>query len=243
MLTTSDYRNSHLDPQKGVEYHQKFSKNPHRTMIWEIEKTVLDDILRTFFTDTKIRHLDFACGTGRIIEHCQSRASESVGVDVSESMLDVARGRLIDCELLNADITCNDVLKDKKFNLITAFRFFPNAQDELRKSASASLVSHLASDGYLVFNNHKNYSSLSYRLGRLLSGRDLGEMRESEVREMLSWSGLTIVRTYHMGVIPSTDKYRVAPIPLLGRAERFLSRFASLRSLATNVIYVCVRTK
>ena len=236
-----DYRDSHKAPSKGLEYHAKFSRNPHRSMIWEMEKSALDNVVVELFEGNWYRHLDFACGTGRIIEHMQGRAAESVGIDVSESMLAVARSRLTDAELLQADITCSDVLGSRQFNLITAFRFFPNAQDELRSSAIAGLVRHLSDDGYLIFNNHKNYSSLSYRIGRILARRSLGEMRESEVHEMVRGAGLKIVRVYHMGVVPSTDRYRIAPIPVLHWLEKKLAKVKMLRSLSSNVVYVCRR--
>lgn len=237
----ADYRDSHQNPKKGVEYHAKFSKNPHRSMIWAIEKTVLSNLVASLFNGVPFRHLDFACGTGRIVEHLRAQAQLSVGVDVSESMLVVARSRLPDCELINADITRADVLGGRKFDLITAFRFFPNAQDELRRDAIGRLVDHLDSNGYLVFNNHKNHSSLAYRVGRILTSRPLGEMREKEVEEMLTAAGLRVVCTYHMGVIPSTDKYRIAPVRVLDWFERRLAKLPSLRSLASNVVYVCSR--
>lgn len=236
-----DYRDSHKAPNKGLEYHAKFSKNPHRSMIWEMEKSALDDVIGELFGGRTYRHLDFACGTGRIIEHLQGRAAESVGIDVSESMLAVARPRLASAEFLNVDITCGDVLGDRQFDLITAFRFFPNAQDELRRGAIAGLVRHLSPGGYLIFNNHKNYTSLSYRVGRFLTRRPLGEMRESEVKEMLQDAGLKIIRVCHMGVVPSTDRYRIAPIPVLHWMEKKFAKIKILRSFASNVIYICCR--
>ena len=40
------------------------------------------------------------------------------------------------------------------FDLVTSFRFFGNAQDELRSSALAAINRHLRPQGYLIINNH-----------------------------------------------------------------------------------------
>jgi len=120
----TDYRNSHLQPGKGQAYHDKFLNNPYRKMVWELEKRILDEILSTFYKDIKIYHLDFACGTGRILHYLAGRVSCSVGVDLSPSMIEVASRNNKTSEIIQTDITRNDVLGERKFNLITAFRFF-----------------------------------------------------------------------------------------------------------------------
>ena len=121
----------------------------------EILKGVLDE----YFAGKEVHHLDFACGTGRIIEFMSGHTTESTGVDVSPSMLAEARGKGIDARLIEADITDSDELAGETFNLITAFRFFLNAEPELRASAITALGKRLAPDGVLVFNNHHNSGS------------------------------------------------------------------------------------
>jgi len=135
----TDYRNSHLQPGKGQAYHDKFLNNPYRKMVWELEKRILDEILSTFYKDIKIYHLDFACGTGRILHYLAGRVSCSVGVDLSPSMIEVASRNNKTSEIIQTDITRNDVLGERKFNLITAFRFFPNAQPALRVEAMQAM--------------------------------------------------------------------------------------------------------
>ena len=64
------YRNSHQNEGKGESYHKSFKELPYRSLIWHIEKNYLTKILSKFFIkETQINHLDFACGTGRIIAH------------------------------------------------------------------------------------------------------------------------------------------------------------------------------
>lgn len=236
-----DYRDSHKHVGKGESYHSQFSKNPYRALIWEMERSVLDVILRKYLSRTRLRHLDFACGTGRIVEHFKDVATTSVGIDVSESMLKVARERLAGCEIINADLTRSDILGERRFELVTAFRFFPNAQADLRRCALERCVAHMSVAGYLVFNNHKNYTSTVFALGRLLGRKDLHEMKSTEVASLVEAAGLEIVETYHIGVIPATDRYRLAPIWLLRPIERVLSKFRIFSRLAFNTIYVCRR--
>lgn len=237
----TDYRQSHLQKNKGQTYHSQFSNNPHRSLIWEMEQNVLSSIRCHYYANRKISHLDFACGTGRILGHFEKDASVSVGVDVSASMLEVVRKSLPQSEIIEADITKDNVLGDRKFNLITAFRFFPNAQDSLRQEAMAQLVKHLADDGFVVFNNHKNHTSTTYRLARMLRrGGDVG-MKMTEVKELLSESGLKIEKIYHIGVFPSTEKHMWIPRFMLSALEKLFSSCNIFRNLALDLIFVCKR--
>jgi len=156
-------------------------------------------------------------------------------------MLEIARSRSERAELIECDITRSACLQGRSFDLITAFRFFPNAQPNLRSEALEILASLLTEEGYLVFNNHLNASSLMLRLARMLrASRGLG-MTENEVRELVGSAGLRIVARYHLGVAPSNERVMVLPRTLLEPIERFASRWRALHPLAQNIIYVCQR--
>ena len=234
-----DYRDSHLAPGKGASYHKVFTDNPHRSMVWELERKALDDIVRRFYADRPVEHLDFACGTGRILQHLADRAGVSVGVDLSPSMLDVARTNVPSAEFIEADITKSDVLDGRKFNLITAFRFFANAQRELRMEAIYSLVRHLAAGGHIVFNNHRNRSSLLFRLARLLRRATNEGMSGQEVNEIVAAAGLRIEKTYHIGLMPATENHLLLPRPLLRIVERAASRAPCAKGLSQDIVFVC----
>ena len=167
-VSTTPYTDRHKG--RGPDYHATFSPdvNPYRSMVWRLEQRALNDILRNHLVPGKIAHLDFACGTGRILEHFQGNVASATGVDVSSSMMEIARKVAPGAELIEADLTQRDVLGERRFDLITAFRFFPNAEPELRRAVSSVLARHLASQGVLVFNNHKNRNSLPRRISRLL---------------------------------------------------------------------------
>ena len=148
-----DYRFSHMCPGKGRSYHSSFQNSAHRSIIWALEKQILNDIMSYYFSNRHvIAHLDFACGTGRILEYLQNKVKISVGVDISSEMLGVARNNLKACRLIEADLTKNDVLRNEQFDIITAFRFFPNAQPDLRKEVIGCLVTHLKKDGLIILS-------------------------------------------------------------------------------------------
>jgi SAM-dependent methyltransferase len=239
----ADYRLSHLAPEKGESYHATFLRNPYRRMMWGLEKTALDDIRRRFLGGRELRHLDFACGTGRVLAHFAPDARATVGIDVSPSMLAIARRESPGSEILEADLTERDVLGDRTFNLITAFRFFPNAQQALRDAALGALVRHLDRDGVLVFNNHKNLASLRYRLSRRLGRGGVEGMRPREVRELVERGGLEIARTYAFGFTPASEERPLVPAALLNVLERALTRCPAIRGLGENIVFACRKTE
>ena len=169
-MSFSSYRDSHCG--KGAEYHESFSQLPHRKVLWNLEKAVLTRIIREFARGRKFRYLDFACGTGRIIGHVSKYSCVATGVDISESMLEVTRNHLPGVELIHADLTRDDRLGARQFDLITSFRFFPNAEPALRLEVMDVLSRHLAPAGRLIFNNHKNDKSLAVRVATALGRKD-----------------------------------------------------------------------
>jgi predicted TPR repeat methyltransferase len=216
-----------------------FFENPYRSLVWEFERAILDRIFSAYYAGHDVHHLDFACGTGRILMHFEDRTRISVGVDLSPSMLEVTRMNSKNSDLLQADLTREDVLGDRKFNLITAFRFFPNAEPELRFEAMEVLVKHLDDNGYLVFNNHMNLGCFRYRLARLLGRGGNKGMSITDVKELLAKNNMEIVRTYHLCVFPASENHMLLPRSILRHIEGALARCPVFRNLAENVLFVC----
>ena len=203
MSTPVLYENSHKDPGKGVAYDSHYETEPWRRFLWERERRVLDAFLREYCNGREIRLLDFACGTGRLTSFLEDRVFSAVGVDVSPAMLEVARNKLKRTEIIEANLIERDVLTGREFDLITAFRFFLNAEPGLRKMALAVLASHLAEDGYLVINNHRNRSSplvLARLFYHRLAGGTCHFMSMAEMKRLVEGAGLIIERVYPVGV-------------------------------------------
>jgi predicted TPR repeat methyltransferase len=232
------YRQSHLT--KGKSYQATFSKNPRRRITWEIEQRILDTLFERYLSHRKVNYLDFACGTGRILQHLEGRVASSTGVDLSPEMLKIAQSRTSHSKLHQGDITQDQSLCNSKFDLITAFRFFPNAEQSLREDAISRLASLLRSDGYLVFNNHRSTNFLRNRIARLVSGGNRGNrgMSPKDVHKLIQEAGLEIIDFYHTEVVPDSDSQMFYPRWLVEIAERILARLPAA-CLAHNIIYVC----
>ncbi len=237
-----DYRKSHLHPEKGATYHAEFTKNPYRSMVWTFEKKVFQKILNSYFEGVEINHFDFACGTGRILSYFGNSVKKSTGCDISPSMLEVASENNKLAQIIQADLTKNNVLNNEKFNLITAFRFFPNAEKELRMDAMQVISRHLDDNGYLIFNNHKNTDSTRNRLARLFGRVNFQGMSNVEVDVLLKENNLEVVETFSLCIFPSSEKKSLLPIWLLQLVEQTLSYFSLFKNYGENIVYLCRRS-
>jgi ubiquinone/menaquinone biosynthesis C-methylase UbiE len=233
-----DYRLSHLAAGKADRYDLSFIADPWRAYLWRGEQDVLARVLRRHFPDAPANHLDFACGTGRILSFLRRRVGRSVGVDVSAEMLGLAAAKVPHVRLVRADITRSDVLGDETFDLITAFRFLANAQEQLRVKALRALARHLSPRGRLVLNNHKNRSSLLYRLGRLMN-KHTRTLSHRHLCQLLRQAGLEIIQAYPLGILPATDTHMLLPAWAHRAVDAALARGPLGIDLAQDIIYVC----
>lgn len=231
------YRDSHVG--KGRDYHDLFASNRHRRMMWAWEQSIISQVIDGL-AQPALRHLDFACGTGRVLKFVSSRATHSTGVDVSETMLEIARSASPAAEILNADLTQADRLDRREFDFITAFRFFPNAEVELRREAMTILSQHLSAEGVLMFNNHLKMGSAAHIAERLIGRDRKRRMTHAEVVDLVTGAGLKIFRVWTHGCLPMTERFTPLPSALLGPIEDFCSRLPILRPLAQNWVYACV---
>ena len=240
------YTESHKYAGKGAEYEQYYQTQAWQRFLWTREQEILLKILEKNFADRDVHLLDFACGTGRITALLEKRVKTSTGVDVSGSMLAIAREKLKRTQIIEADITVQNVLKPRKFNLITAFRFFLNAEPELRTATLRALVEVLDEDGYFVFNNHRNWSSpwtkLAYAYHRRKNPEGMfNVMSIREMEELVQGVGLEIVELYPVGFFHPP---RVPVSVWLNRAiDNIAGRFAFPRRFSESPIAVCRRRR
>lgn len=239
MQAMIDYRLSHLASDKGQIYDQRFCEYGWRQYLWQREKQALRKILYDYFSFEPISCLDFACGTGRILEFLRPRVTECTGADISPSMLSLCRKKLPDAELIEGDITQKDIFNGRLFNLITAFRFFANAQQSLRKEVLKALGRHLTDDGILIFNNHRNHSNLLFRAARLFDRR-IQTLSHSEILSLIDQTGFVVDKVYAYGVLPGHDKIWLSfPESWCYAADWFAEKTGLDRWLGQNLIYIC----
>jgi len=238
------YTESHKYESKGAEYEQYYQTQAWQKFLWSREQQIILKILEKYFAGADVHLLDFACGTGRIAGLLESRVKTSTGVDVSGSMLAVARKKLKRTQIFEADITAENILKPSKFNLITAFRFFLNAEPGLRRGAIRAIVDLLDDGGYLVFNNHQNLGSpwtklLYWRHRRKNPEGIFNVMSIHEMEQLAGAAGLEIIEIFPVGF------FHPPKVPVsysLNRAiDCIASRFTCLNQFCESPIAVCRR--
>lgn len=234
---TQNYTESHVG--RGADYDDGFASLPVRSLMWEMEQEVLHDLVaRTGARSV----LDFACGTGRITEVLARELPDAdvVGVDVAASMLAVAQTRVPTARFLNADGTdLGALVPDGTVDLVSAFRFFPNADPPLRAAATAAITTAVRPGGFVVLNNHRNFWSSSYVARRLRPGADAPGALNSQVVDPFLERGFTVVERRSLGVLPQSDeRMYVGPQRLALRLERRLRRLARSHTAGTNTIWL-----
>ena len=243
MASGVDYRDSHTSPDKGTSYARDFEELNYRRYLWTWEQGVLRDVVARLSADVpSIDYLDFACGTGRIVGLLEDLVSTSRGVDVSDSMLDVARQNTAKSQLTRVDITTDNPFEKQSFDLITAFRFFLNAQQPLREQAFRSLAKLLKPGGQFVFNVHMNDSCTLAKLVRTkrrLRGQDprgFNTLSRESVNQLAEQSGLGLARTYHRGVVPIIKESTRIPMWSIHPIESLASKVRGLESWSRYVV-------
>lgn len=241
MKTTDDYRLSHL--QRGETYDAYVNDTPFDAYMAEWERRHVSAIVARLFPDRVPRYLDFACGTARVTATVAAHSRETVGVDISAGMLEVARRRLPEATFHECDIT-RQPLELGQFDLISAFRFFGNAQDDLRDEALRALVPRLAPGGFLLFNNHRNPRAL-YALLNRATGGTLGSMdlHHAKMRRMLDRHGLAIRELHPIGTWMWRSALMGSCRPDSPEAEARERRFSTplLAGLAPDAVVVAQR--
>jgi ubiquinone/menaquinone biosynthesis C-methylase UbiE len=240
-----DYRDAHTAPSKGINYEKTFIVFKYRKYIWDWEKEILKKIFIKYFSDkTNIKYLDFACGTGRIISFLEKDISESIGVDISDSMISIAQANVKRSKIIKVDLTKTNIFNENYFDLITAFRFFLNAQPELREDVLNVLSKSLKDEGYFVFNIHLNKTSIYSRIIHLIRkinnlSFEINTMSIKQVSHMVEKAGLEIITTYHFAIIPIIKENTKIPILFIDPFEKFSSKIPCLRYFSRYLIFVC----
>jgi predicted TPR repeat methyltransferase len=238
-----DYRLSHAGNGSWSDgYDDKlFSPGSYDFHVWQQEKRLLTELIGKW-VHRRHRYLDFACGTGRILAHVEPHFAMSVGLDISWSMLTQARSKIRNAILVCGDATRVPELLSGTFDCITAWRFFLNAQPELREQAMAFLASKLASaESVLMFNVHGNrHSSRCFMIAlNRLRGQRHNTMSFAEVQELVERHGLEIVEWHGVNFLDKAF-YNCMPNGLWRIIETLLSPLKKwLDKFSVYFVFVC----
>ena len=232
-LNHLNYTTSHYN--KGENYHEKFEKFIGRKIIWNLEKKIIGE----FIKNKKItNHLDFAAGTGRIAEFLQNDVSTQCLLDSSEKMLSHAKKILNLNQTTFIDKDFTKIELKKKFDLITAFRFFPNAEILLRDKAMKFISEHLNEDGILIMNNHYNFWSIPLFISRLTFRSDGFGMTHGEIIKLIKKNNLELIQFKSVGVFTKNEKKTIIPWFIISKLENFIYKKFSNHKIGYNVIYL-----
>jgi SAM-dependent methyltransferase len=237
----TDYRSSHLAPDCASKFDGHYTSGRGRLYWQNFEKPYLEKLFARLGKEYPGRYLDFACGTGRILQLGFPHFIESVGIDVSEVMLAEARRKVPGARLIQADVMINppDV---GTFNVITLFRFILSAEQHLREGVLRWLRSVIASDGVLVLNNHLHRWSvlgIIHKVDNVIHGRRGAPPADKDVEMLLQRCRFRVFERYGFGVIPPWRNRRLFPsIPLL-YLEHLAGKSKTLQNYAKDRIYLC----
>jgi len=246
-MATIDYR-SEFQTDAGA--YEKVTQSKHIRLIYELEKQVLCRYFPRVNSHNKDL-LDFACGTGRWTQFLENYFQTTTGVDISAEMLERAAQKCTQAEFVHGDITAADVdvLGDRQFDVVTAFRFYKNAEDRLREEATRAIAKHLKPGGLLIFDLHLNSFSLvgmlasllrTFGLARVLGAGTLTVRTISlrTIRRLFQDSPFEIVDYYGTGLLPGRSNYTLLPETLLYPIESSVTQRKILRAMAYNILVV-----
>ena len=237
-----DYRETHKGKGSWAEGYDQVLFNPesYDYLMWQRERRVIDDLIEKWATNFE-KYLDFACGTGRVLSHLESRFVHSTGIDISPDMLSQAKSKIKKAELICGDATQNPDLIDGTFDCITAFRFFLHAQQALRDEAMDFLAGRLRdTSSILIFNIHGNrYSTrLPVVLIDRLRGKQNSDMSVSDVYALTARHGLEIVDQRGINFLDKSF-YNYMPKGVWRFADNALGKISWMKNHAVYMIYVC----
>jgi SAM-dependent methyltransferase len=209
--TRDDYRNSHATMGAVTDYIRTHEVGYYAALWRKIEKPLVQATLRELGGPQK-KCLDFACGTGRITAIAADHFAEVVGVDVSALMLASAHGA-DNVRLHQIDITRQSL--GETFDVVTAFRFFLNAEQQLRREALDAVRKHLKKDGRLVCNIQMNATSPCGVASRIANqipfSRKRNTMSSAELSALLNRPVSRSSASPPMAICPGrADCYRVS---------------------------------
>ena len=234
------YRESHLGNNRGKLYDERYDRGADRFYWHNFERPLLRKLFFRLSENHDGRYLDFACGTGRVLNTAASYFHYALGIDVSKDMLAEARNKCPHADLKLRDVTV-DRLQLEPFDVVSMFRFILNAEPDLRVKALEWIRSVIKPDGVLVINNHRNKWSLRGMrsvLGNLRRNKHVNVLSDRDVKKLLKQCGFAVKKSYGFAFLLC---HKCLPMPrgLLRVVESVLIRIPGLQRVAQYRIYLC----
>jgi len=231
----------------------EYAPGSYSNWIWELQRPYVQrEVEAVRQQRSRIRLLDFACGTGRVLSFVENLAEESIGIDISAEMLRLAAAKCRKSTLIEGNLAENLSLVTGPFDVITMFRFILNAGPEL--SVAILRILHpmlLASHGRLICNVHGNSRSLrrfalaAHRSSQASQSAQPGEsppmleqMSPRQIEDLFRQTGYRIISAYGFGLFPRIC-YRGAGSSLFKACDRMAAGSTWLKWVSTDLLFVC----
>jgi SAM-dependent methyltransferase len=246
---SGNYSARFQEKSAAAEYDAKeYGAGSYSSCIWDMQRPVLEKIVADFRRTQPgpVRLLDFACGTGRVVASLEPLVDTAEGVDISENMVEVARGKCPQVKLQAGDILSQPEMLQPQYDVITCFRFLLNVEPELRGRVLKRLREVLRPDGLLLVNVHGNSHSLRHpailwrrwRERTQKTNAMLNEMSPAETEKLLRASGFQVVRRFGFGMLPPTI-YRTPLRKLAVAVDESVAGESWLKAWAIDTLFVC----
>ncbi len=233
------YSKSHIGCNIGTSYDKKLN-NKFENFIFEIEKKIIKKIIKKYYNGKISNFLDFACGTGRITKIIDKYSKLTIGVDISRDMLKIAKKKYKNIKFLNKNISKTKI--NKRFDLITAWRFFLNAEYKLKKEILLRLRDLLKENGYLIFNIHMNRSSIIgfqfFIRKKIFKQKVINTMSIYDIKKLLKQTKYKLIEIYPLAYFPGRLNTLFLPKKILLSIELWLTNKKSFRGLAKDLIVI-----
>ena len=163
-----------------------------------------------------------------------------MGVDVSESMLEVARSKCPELKLVCQDITQESL--NRNFDVITAFRFFRNAEPGLRLAALTAIHDHLQTDGYLIANIHGNPFApgvIALKAKSLFKRIPANSISSRHFTRLLEQNGFEIVERVNYSYLPRFSSFFPRWYArLMGPVEKICKSIPIIKGMSESTLFV-----
>lgn len=247
--TPVSYNDEFVDPTQAQKYEDSvYAKTSHSSLLWDIEKTQLDELLARY-VPAGGRHLDFACGTGRVAGHVVSEDRPVTAVDISSAMVAIGRSVRPGPEYMTGNILDDDFFGELKalgpFDSLSAFRFILNADRSVVQPILGRLAQLLTPHGVAIINNHGDTRSMKaapHLLGKLTGTKNdetetaVGNyLTPAQALGLFDNAGFEVVDTRGTGVVSG----RIMDVIGYDKLRDLEARAAStpLAKFGTNTMY------
>jgi SAM-dependent methyltransferase len=237
--------------QNAVESYEakEYAAGSYSARIWQLQRPVVEKFVADLRSaqNGKLRLLDFACGTGRVLACVEEFADTADGIDISEKMVAVARAKCRRAHLQVGDILAQPELLQKNYDVITCFRLLLNLEPELRTKILQELRRALREpDGRLLINVHGNSHSLRHpaivwrrcRERAKKSEVMANEMSPAETGKLLWENGFRIERQIGFGILPP-GFYRTPLRHAAFAADKFFAGENAWSRWSVDILFVC----